>query len=97
MIIRYPPLPHAELTLKHIFTPSPKLLPAMTSREVSDATLPGSPRSLHHVRHLPLISKQCVEPHVVAFGSFGAIRTEPALHEVDLQRDKQRRGDSDVG
>ena len=26
-----------------------------------------------------------------------SVRTEPALREVDLQRDKQRHGDSDVG
>ena len=36
-----------------------------------------------------------MERHVT-FGSFGALRAEAALREVDLQWDEQRRGDSDV-
>jgi hypothetical protein len=86
-----PPSPTAspaESTLKHFPTPSsPKLSPVLMSGDVSKATLSGSSRSVRP----PRVSKR----HVT-FGSFGAIRAEAALREVELQRDEQRLGDSDV-
>jgi hypothetical protein len=85
----------AEPTLEHISTPSPKLSPVLTSGDVSNAVLSGSSRSVHRVRRPPRVSKRRVKRHVT-FGSFGAIRAEAALREVDPQRDEQRRGDSDV-
>ena len=86
----------AEPTLEHIPTPSsPNLLPALTSGDVSNATLPVSSRSVHRIRRPHLVSKRRVKRHVT-FGSFGAIQAKAALREVDPQRDEQRRGDSDV-
>ena len=93
-----PPSPTAfpaEPTLEHISTPSPKLSPVLTSGDVSNAALSGSSRSIRRVRRPPRVSKRRVKRHVT-FGSFGAIRAEAALCEVDPQRDEQRRGDSDV-
>ncbi|KAI0268910.1 hypothetical protein BGY98DRAFT_1018014 [Russula aff. rugulosa BPL654] len=75
--------------------PSPKLSPVFTSGDVSNVALSGSSRSVRPVRRPPRVSKRRVKRHVT-FGSFGAIRAEAALREVDLQRDEQRRGDSDV-
>ena len=83
-------------TLEHIPTPSsPELLPVLTSGDVSNATLPGSSRSVRCVRRTHLDSKRRVKRHVM-FGSFSAIQAKAALREVDPHRDEQRRGDSDV-
>lgn len=94
-----PPSPTAspaEPTLEHVSTLSPpKLSPVLTSGDVSNAAPSGSSRSVRRVRRPPRVSKRRVKRHV-AFGSFGAIRAEAALREVDPQRDEQRRGDSDV-
>ena len=85
----------AEPTLEHISTPSTKLSPVLTSGDVPNTALSGSSRSVRRVRRPPRVSKRRVKRHVT-FGSFGAIRAEAALREVDPQRDEQRRGDSDV-
>ena len=85
-----------EPTQEHIPIPSsPKIPPVFTSESGSNATLSGSSRSVRRVRRPPGISNPRVKRHVT-FGSFGAIRAEAALREVDPQRDEQRRGDSDV-
>jgi len=85
----------AEPTLEHTPTSSPKLSPVLTSGDVSNAALSESSRSVRPFRRPPHVSKRRVKRHVT-FGSFGAIRAEAALREVDPQRDEQRRGDSDV-
>lgn len=91
-----PPTSPGEPTLERIPTPpSPKLSPVFTSGDVSNVALFGSSRSVRPVRRPPRVSKRRVKRHIT-FGSFGAIRAEAALREVDLQRDEQRRGDSDV-
>ena len=84
-----------EPTLEHNPIPSPSLSPVFTSGDVSKAALSGSSRSVRRVGRPPRGSKRRVKQHVT-FGSFGAIRAEAALHEVDPQQDEQRRGDSDV-
>jgi hypothetical protein len=93
-----PPFPTAfptEPTLEYSSTPSPKLSPVLTSGDVPNVALSGSSRPVRRVRRPPRVSKRRVKRHVT-FGSFGAIRAEAALREVDPQRDEQRRGDSDV-
>jgi hypothetical protein len=85
-----------EFTLEHTPTPSlPKTLHTRTSGDVPNAALSGTSRSVRRDGGLPLVSKRRVKRHVT-FGSFGALQAEASLREVDLQRDEQRRGDSDV-
>lgn len=91
-----PTTPPGEPTLEHTPTPSsPKTSRVFTSGDVSSAALSGSSRPVRRIRRPPRVSKRRMERHVT-FGSFGALRAEAALREVDLQWDEQRRGDSDV-
>jgi hypothetical protein len=90
-----PTASHAEPTLEHISTPSShRLPPVLMSGDVSNAAPSGSSRSVRQVRRRR-VSKRRVKRHDT-FGSFGTIRAEAALREVDPQQDEQRRGDSDV-
>jgi len=85
----------AERTLEYTSTPSPIHSPSLTSGDVPNAVLSGSPKSTRRARRPRRVSKRRVRRHVT-FGSLGAIRAETALRDVHPQRDDQRRGDSDV-
>ena len=86
----------AQPTLKRIPKPSPPISPpALTSGDLSNTVLSGSSKSAHRARRPRRVTNRRVKRHVT-FGSFGAIRAEAALREVDPQWDEQRRGDSDV-
>ena len=91
-----PTAPPAEPALEHIPTPSSslKLSPVLMSKDVLNAAPSGSSRPVRRVRR-PRVSTRRVNQHI-AFGSFGAIRAEAALREVDPQQDEQRCGDSDI-
>ena len=71
-------------------TPSPPLKLADTSPCVISGSSDLASRA-RGARHIPRRMSQYAK-----FGSFGAIRAEAALREVDPRRDEQRRGDSDV-
>ena len=85
-----------EPTLEPIPTPSPPISsPAETSRNAANPVLSKSSKLARRALRPHRVSKRRKKRHVT-FSSFGAIRAETALREVDPRRDEQRRGDSDV-
>ena len=82
-------------SIVHLPTPSPISPPASTSGGVSNPVPSGSFKPARRARRPHHVSKRRVKRHVT-FRSFGAIRAEVALREVDPRRDEQRHGDSDV-
>lgn len=88
----FPPQP----TLEPIPTPSPPMSSrAETSRNAANPVLSKYSKLARRARRPHRVSKRRKKRHVT-FSSFGAIRAEIALREVDPRRDEQRRGDSDV-
>lgn len=88
----------SEPVLEHTLAPSPSPPPSsppLKPKDASSSVLPGPFQSAHRARRPRRISRRRMRRHAT-FGSFGAIRAEAALHEVDPWRDEQRRGDSDV-
>ena len=84
-----------ESILEHLPTPSHISPPASTSGGVSNPVLSESLKPARRARRPHRVSKRRVKRHV-SFRSFGAIRAEVALREVDPRQDEQRHGDSDV-
>ena len=86
----------AEPVLEHVPTPSPPISsPAESSQNVTNSVLSQSSGLARRARRPHRVSKRRKKRRVT-FSSFGAIRAEIALREVDPRRDEQRRGDSDV-
>jgi len=86
----------AEPILEQIPTPSPPISSAASrSGDVSNHIPSGSSKPARRARRPRCVSKRRMKRHV-KFSSFGAIRADVALREVDPRRDEQRCGDSDV-
>lgn len=75
--------------------PSPVPAPALAFKDFSFSLLSSSPKPTHRVRWPRRTAHRKAERNAM-FGSFGAIRAEATLRELDPRRAEQRRGDSDV-
>jgi len=91
----FPPQPVPKGTPASPLPPAPIPVPTLTSKEVSFSHSPRSPWPTHPARRPSGTTRRRPEQHAM-FGSFGAIRAEATLPELDPWRDEQRHGDSDV-
>ncbi|KAH9032423.1 hypothetical protein EDB85DRAFT_2145544 [Lactarius pseudohatsudake] len=76
--------------------PAPAPAPALAFKDFSFSLLSSSPKPTYHRARWPRrIARRKAERNRM-FGSFGAMRAEATLRELDPRRAEQRRGDSDV-
>ncbi|KAH9055548.1 hypothetical protein EDB87DRAFT_1579780 [Lactarius vividus] len=102
-----PPEPEPEPKLwsepvpKDVNVPAPSLAlapapaPALTFKNFSFSLLSSFPKPTYRARWPRRIARRKAERNMM-FGSFGAMRAEATLRELDPRRADQRRGDSDV-
>ncbi|KAH9007974.1 hypothetical protein EDB84DRAFT_1281330 [Lactarius hengduanensis] len=94
-----PPEPESKLWPEPVpkaNVPAPAPAPALTFKNFSFSLLSSSPKPTYHrARWSRRIAHRKAERNRM-FGSFGAMRAEATLRELDPRRAEQRRGDSDV-
>ncbi|KAH8996442.1 hypothetical protein EDB86DRAFT_2829114 [Lactarius hatsudake] len=93
-----PPEPEPKLwpePVSKVNVPAPAPAPALAFKDFSFSLLSGSPKSTYRTRWPRRIARRKAERNRM-FGSFGAMRAEATLRELDPRRAEQRRGDSDV-
>lgn len=91
------PEPEPESAPKDLVVPaqSSTPTPAPAFKDFTFSQLSGSPKPKHRARWPRRIARRKAE-RKTRFGSFGALRAEATLRELDPRRAEQRRGDSDV-
>ncbi|KAH8993509.1 hypothetical protein EDB92DRAFT_1854568 [Lactarius akahatsu] len=94
-----PPEPEPQLwpePVPKVNVPAPAPAPALAFKNFSFSLLSSSPKPTYHRARWPRrIARRKAERNRM-FGSFGAMRAEATLRELDPRRAEQRRGDSDV-
>ncbi|KAI9431235.1 hypothetical protein H4582DRAFT_2103206 [Lactarius indigo] len=93
-----PPSPEPKswpVVPKDIVVRPPSAAPALAFKNFSFSLLSSSLKPTHRARWPRRIAHRKAERNMM-FGSFGAMRAEATLHELDPRQVEQRRGDSDV-
>ncbi|KAH9069785.1 hypothetical protein EDB83DRAFT_2551021 [Lactarius deliciosus] len=93
-----PPEPEPKLwpePVPKVNVPAPAPAPALAFKDFSFSLLSSSPKPTYRTRWPRRIAHRKAERNRM-FGSFGAMRAEATLRELDPRRAEQRRGDSDV-